>query len=398
MYDAIVVGARCAGSSAAMLLARRGYRVLLVDKVTQPTDTVSTHYLQQYGLAKLEQWGLLDTLVATGVTPMTRMTVSYRDYLIDGFADPFEGIEATYAPRRTVLDPILLDAAKAAGAEVREGYTVRELIVEDGRVVGVRGSRGAESPTEERARVVIGADGSQSFVGKAVGAEIYQRIPAASFIYYTYFSGLETHFHSRIGVDQQVGVWPTSDGLTLMAVMKPLDRWNEFRTDVEANFLQIVKDIVPDIAEQVADTGERQEKFTGIRYPDNFYRRSHGPGWALVGDAGYHKDPITGQGISDALVYAELLADRVEQGLSGQRPLDEALADYAAARDERTGSAFQFAATIGELRLPPHLDAIFKVLSVHETYAKDFFNVISGAMTGEQFFHPDNVAKMLGSA
>ncbi|WP_018685828.1 NAD(P)/FAD-dependent oxidoreductase [Actinokineospora enzanensis] len=397
MYDAIVVGARCAGSPVAMLLARRGYRVLLVDKVTQPTDTVSTHYLQQYGLAALQRWGLLDALVATGVPAITRMTVSYLDNRIDGFADPLDGVAATYAPRRTVLDPILLDAAKAAGVEVREGYTVRELVTEDGRVVGIRGGRGAEAPTEERARIVIGADGSQSFVAKAVGAEIYKTIPAASFVYYSYWTGLDTHFHSRIGVDQQVGVWPTNGGRTLMAIMKPLDRWAEFRTDVEANFLQVVKDVVPDIAEQVADSGERQERFTGIRYPDNYYRRSHGPGWALLGDAGYHKDPITGQGISDALVHAELLADHVEQGLAGQRPLDEAVAEYAAVRDERTGSAFEFAATIGELRLPAHLAAIFQVLAVNETYAKDFYNVIAGAMRGEDFFHPDNVAKMLGS-
>ncbi|PPK64905.1 NAD(P)/FAD-dependent oxidoreductase [Actinokineospora auranticolor] len=398
MYDAIVVGARCAGSPVAMLLARRGYRVLLVDRATQPADTVSTHYLQQYGLAKLKQWGLLDTLVAADVTPITRMVISYRENVIAGFADPYEGIEATYAPRRTLLDPILLDGARAAGVEVREGYTVRELLFEGDRVVGVKGSTGGGEPTEERARIVIGADGSQSFVGKAVGAEIYRTIPAASFVYYSYWSGLKTDFHSRIGVDQQVGVWPTSGGRTLLAIMKPLDRWDEFRTDVEANFLQVVKDIVPDIAEQVADAGQREERFTGMRYPDNFYRRSHGPGWALVGDAGYHKDPITGQGISDAFVHAELLADQVELGLSGQRPLDEAVADYVAARDERTASAFQFAATVGELALPAQLEVIFGALAAHPDNAKAFFNLIAGATTGEQFFHPDHVATMLGRA
>ncbi|MEV0621420.1 NAD(P)/FAD-dependent oxidoreductase [Nonomuraea sp. NPDC050404] len=392
MYDAIVVGARCAGSPVAMLLARGGHRVLVVDRATQPSDTVSTHYVQQYGLAKLKEWGLLDTLAATGVTPIRRMTISYRDALIDGFADPLDGIDFTYAPRRTVLDPILLDAAQGAGAEVRQGWTARELIVEDGAVVGVRGGDG----TEERARIVIGADGSQSFVAKAAGAEIYESIPAASFVYYSYWTGLDTHFHSRIGVDQQVGVWPVGGGQTLVAIMKPTGRWEEFRTDAEANFHQVVKDIVPEIAEQIADGGERVERLHGMRYPDNFYRQSYGPGWALVGDAGYHKDPITGQGISDAFVHAGLLAEAVSQALEGERPMEQALAEYQRVRDERSASAYRFAATIGALRLPPQLEAIFHALARNPEHARDFFNVIAGAMTGEQFFAPDNVARMIG--
>lgn len=398
MYDAIVVGARCAGSPVAMLLARRGHRVLLVDKVTQPSDTVSTHYVQQYGLRKLDEWGLLGRLAATGVPAIRRMTISYRDAVIDGFADPLDGIDLTYAPRRTVLDPILLEGARAAGVAVRDGFTVRDLIVEDGRVVGIRGGHGAGEPAEYRAKIVIGADGSQSFVARSVGAEIYRSVPAGSFVYYSYWTGLRTHFHSRIGVEQQVGVWPTNDEQTLVAIMKPIERWAEFRADPEASFLQVVKDVVPEFAEELLDAGERVARLTGIRYPDNFYRRSHGPGWALVGDAGYHKDPITGQGISDAFVHAELLADRIAEGLAGDRDLDEAVGDYERARDAATASAFQFAATIGELTLPPQLDAVFTAMSHNDEYAKDFFNVIAGALPGEEFFAPDNVARMVTGA
>ncbi|GAA5069215.1 2-polyprenyl-6-methoxyphenol hydroxylase-like FAD-dependent oxidoreductase [Thermocatellispora tengchongensis] len=376
-----------------MLLARRGYRVLLVDKAVQPSDTVSTHYIQQYGLVRMKEWGLLDALTATDTPAIRRMTISYRDNRIDGFADPMDGIDATYAPRRTVLDPILLDGARAAGVEVREGCTVCELIMEDGRVAGVRTADGGE----ERAKIVIGADGSGSLVAREAGAEIYQSIPAASFVYYSYWTGLDTHFHSRIGVGRQVGVWPTSHGQTLIAIMKPIDRWEEFRGDVEGNFLQVVKDIVPDIAEEVASSGERVERFIGMRYPDNYYRRSYGPGWALVGDAGYHKDPITGQGISDAFVHAEILAERIAEGLSGARPMDEALAAYQAERDERTASAYRFAATIGALVLPPELEKVFTALSRNEEFARDFYNLIAGAITGEQFFAPDNMARMIGS-
>lgn len=144
--------------------------------------------------------------------------------------------------------------------------------------------------------------------------------------------------------------------------------------------------------------GPRRARFHGIRYADNYYRQSYGPGWALVGDAGTHKDPITGQGMGDAFVYGELLAQRVSEGLTGARPMEEALADYQRERDERTASAFRFAATVGALTLPPELEAVFHALSRNPEHARDFFNLIAGAITGEQFFAPDNVARTLGRA
>ncbi|MQY27425.1 NAD(P)/FAD-dependent oxidoreductase [Nocardia aurantia] len=396
MYDAIVVGARCAGSPVGMLLARRGHRVLVVDRATFPSDTVSTHYIQQRGLARLSAWGLLDKLVATGAPAIKHMTVSYKDIVIAGFADAIGGIDATYAPRRTVLDPILVEGARAAGAEVREGYTVHELIFEDGRVAGIRGSEAGGEIREERARIVIGADGTNSFVANAVEAEFYTRVPAECFVYYTYYSGLRTDFHSRIGDQQQIGIWPTHDDLTLVAVMRKLDAYQDFRADVEGNFVNIARDIVPEFAEELTTHGKRESRFQPMRYPDNYYRQSHGDGWALVGDAGYHKDPLTGLGISDAFEYAELLADRVHEGLSG-RPMDEALAEYQRIRDEKSHSGFEFTTSISKLELTPQLLAVFQALGSNADAAKDFFAMIGGGMTGEEFFAPERIAKLLGA-
>jgi 2-polyprenyl-6-methoxyphenol hydroxylase-like FAD-dependent oxidoreductase len=396
-YDAIVVGARCAGSPVAMLLARAGHRVLVVDRTALPADTVSTHYLQQYGLARLQSWGLLDEVLATGVTPITRMTISYDDAVISGFADPIDGITATLAPRRTALDPVLLGAAEKAGAEVRLGVTLRDLIVEDGVVRGVRLQTADGELVEERARIVVGADGARSRVAEAVGAGSYDVVEPACFIYYSYWTGIpDTGFHSRIGLNQQqVGLWPTNDGRTLVAVMRTRDRYADFRRDVDANFTEVLEQVVPDLAEQVA-AGEQVERMTGIRYPDNFYRESAGPGWALVGDAGYHKDPFTGKGISDAFTHAELLADKIAEGLAG-RPMGEALAEYTAERDAGTKGAYAFTTQISDLDLSPELQALFRAVSGNEPATRQFLSMVGGGISGEEFFAPANVGKIMGA-
>src|SRR5689334_12703311 len=158
-YDAIVVGARCAGSPTAMLLARRGYRVLLVDRATFPSDTLSTHAIHAPGVAALQRWGLLDSMTATGCPPLAIYRVDFGPFTVEGTPPPVEGISAGYAPRRYLLDTILVEAAAAAKVEVRERFSVHELLVEDGAVVGIRGSEHGGREVVERARIVIGADG-----------------------------------------------------------------------------------------------------------------------------------------------------------------------------------------------------------------------------------------------
>ena len=189
-YDAIVVGARCAGAPTAMLLARKGYRVLVVDRASFPSDTLSTHMIHAPGIAALHRWGLLDEVTATGCPPVETYSFDFGPFTIAGTPRPSDGISTGYAPRRTVLDKILVDAADHAGAEVREGFTVEDVVVEDGSVVGIRGHGEGGETVFERARVVIGADGRNSHVAKAVRPEQYNDKPMLQWSYYTYWSGL----------------------------------------------------------------------------------------------------------------------------------------------------------------------------------------------------------------
>ena len=295
-YDAIVVGARCAGSPTAMLLARAGYRVLLVDRAEFPSDTLSTHVIHVPGVAALNRWALLDRVVATGCPPMEGYSFDFGPVTISGTPRPRDGLTTGYAPRRTVLDKILVDAAAEAGAEVREHFNVDEILIEDGTVVGIRGHGYGGAPVVERARVVIGADGRNSHVAKAVGAEEYNEKPRLQWSYYTYWSGLPVNgFEIVARPGRGWGAVQTNDGLTMLVIGWPYAEANAFKADVEANYLKTLE-LAPEFAERVRDA-KREEPFSGGAVP-NFFRNPFGPGWALVGDAGYNKVPITAQGLA----------------------------------------------------------------------------------------------------
>ncbi|WP_308222571.1 NAD(P)/FAD-dependent oxidoreductase [Frankia sp. AgB32] len=396
MYDVIVVGARCAGSPLAMLLARAGRRVLLVDRATFPSDTVSTHFIQQTGLALLRDWGVLAAAVGDA-TPIRYMTLSFKDIRISGFSDPIDGIDAVYAPRRTVLDAALVEAAQSAGAEVRQGYSVEELVFDDeGRVVGIRGRSAAGTVSEERARVVVGADGANSTIARLAGATTYNHVPASCFIYYSYFAGLPwSSFHHRTGHDeQQMGAWPTNDGLHLVAVMRKRPRFRAFRAADEANFQEVVDQVTPDLGDDLRQA-ERVAPLQPMLYPDNYYRQASGPGWALVGDAGYYKDPYTGNGIADAFRHAGMLSSALLSGLdTDDQVLDTALRAYGAHRDEETAETYNFTCTISELDLPSDIYDAFDASSRHERYRTEFFRLLAGATPGHEFFAPERLERM----
>ncbi|MFB8280142.1 NAD(P)/FAD-dependent oxidoreductase [Nocardia colli] len=396
MYDVIVVGTRVAGSPLAMLLARKGYRVLAVDRATFPSDTPSTHYIHQAGLGLLQQWGLLDQVVAAGTPAIRHLNFSYTDIVIKGFADvSADGIDAVYCPRRTVLDKILVDAAGNAGVEVIHGFTVNELIFDGDTVAGIRGQVGEGAEQEFRAKLVIGADGSNSTVAKAVGAEVYEGSPAACFIYYSYYDGLDWGMQHRTGFgEQQFASWPTNDGLALVAVMRKRDRFRDFRTDPDAGVQEIVSQIDPELGVSLQDSGKRVEQFRPMLYPDNYRRRSFGPGWALVGDAGYHKDPFTGWGITDAFKYAQLLSDLVHEGLSGARPMAEALAEYERERDLQSASTYELTESISGLSLSPYYDSVFRATSYDAEYTKGFFGLIAGIYSPEKYFGEQELADL----
>lgn len=395
MYDVIVVGARCAGSPLAMLLARGGRRVLLVDRATFPSDTVSTHFIQQTGLALLRDWGVLEAAMGNA-TPIRYMTLTFNGLRISGFSDPIDGIDAVYAPRRTVMDAALVDAAQQAGVEVRQGYTVEELVFDDeGRVVGIRGRSASGAVSEERARVVVGADGANSTVARLAGATTYQHVPATCFIYYSYFTGLPWNsFHHRTNDDQQMGAWPTNDGQYLVAVMRKRTRFRDFRAAAEASFQEVVDQVTPDLGADLRQA-EQVAPLQPMLYPDNYYRQASGPGWALVGDAGYHKDPYTGNGIADAFRHTGMLAAALLSGLdAGDEVLDAALHGYGRHRDEESAATYKFTCTISELDLPQNIYDVFSASSRDERYRKDFFRMMAGAMPSHEFFAPERIERL----
>jgi len=263
-YDAIVVGARCAGAPTAMVLARRGWRVLLVDRATFPSDTVSTHLLHAPAIAALHRWGLLHRVVATGCPPINTYSFDFGPITISGTPRPVDGINTAYAPRRTVLDKILVDAAAEAGAEVREGFTVDEILIEDGAVVGIRGRDPHGAAACERARVVIGADGRNSHLARAVRAEEYNTKPILQWSYYTYWSGLPIDgMETVIRPNRGWGAFPTNDDLTLIVMGWPYAEASAYKSDVEANYLKTFE-LAPEFAARVREAKREARSPAGL--------------------------------------------------------------------------------------------------------------------------------------
>ncbi len=401
MYDVIIVGARVAGASTAMLLARRGLKVLLADRATFPSDTLSTHQVQVPGVARLARWGVLDAVLAGG-TPVTRgIRFDQGDAVITGRFPAYQGVEVMCSPRRTLLDRVLVDAARAAGAEVRENFTVEELLG-DGQVTGIRGREKGAPPVSEQARLVIGADGKHSLVAKTVSARAYRTRPAQSMAFYTYWDGVPARGDTPAGTGEiygrpgfAIGAWPTNDGLLMTYLAWPIARFEDFRRDVEGNFLRTLDAV--GLGERIR-AGRRAERFRGTPDLPSYLRQPYGPGWALVGDAGLLLDPITGQGIGHAFRDAELLADAVADGLGGIRPLAGALGRYHRARDRAARPMYDFTARLAAVRPPsPAEMTLFRALARRQEDADAFAGVLTGAVPLRQFMSPRTMIRLVGA-
>jgi flavin-dependent dehydrogenase len=338
-YDAVIAGARCAGASTAMLLARRGLRVLVVDPVPRGRDTLSTHALMRGAVLQLHRWGLLDAVRASGATPIRSTTFHYGAEKIEVPIKPRDGVDALFGPRRTVLDPILEDAAREAGAEVAHGQALVDLLRDaDGRVRGARIEGPDRQPLDVTADLVIGADGIRSRVARILGLEPYYQASHTSCAIYAYWEGVPlegNHWFFEPGVS--IGTIPTNDGAACVFASIPQRRFAERgKTGLEALHLEALRAVHPDLADLVAATPPvgKMRAFAGT---PGFLRPATGPGWALVGDAGYFRDPITAHGISDALREAELLALAIAgDGSAGVgTDAEAALAAYGPARDAR---------------------------------------------------------------
>jgi 2-polyprenyl-6-methoxyphenol hydroxylase-like FAD-dependent oxidoreductase len=399
MHDVIIVGARCAGSSTALLLARRGFRVLLVDRATFPSDTISTHILWPHGAEILARWGLLDTLAATGAPPICgRMTFDVGPFALRGtIPDANDGMGG-FCPRRTVLDSLLVNAAAECGVEVRESFTVDQLLTRDDTVVGIRGHGKGSPPVEERARVIIGADGVSSFVARAVQAPEYDTRSVTACCYYSYFSGVAQEDIELYVRDQcAFGGAPTNDGLHLVMVNWPARDFPSVRADVDGHVWRTLQ-AAPDFAARVRE-GHREEKWYGTAGVPGYFRKPYGKGWVLAGDASYNRDPITAQGISDAFIDAEMLTEALSAVMSGNGTFEELLAAHESARNERVRPMYEFTAQLAALEPPPpEMQALFGALRGNPDATNAFLSAITGAIPLTDFLSHENVARIMGAA
>jgi len=336
-YDVVVVGARVAGASTAMLLARRGLRVLAVEQSRYGSDTLSTHALMRGGVLQLHRWGVLPRIEAAGTPRIASTSFHYGDEEVALAIKPRFGVEGLYAPRRRLLDASLVDAAKKAGAEVVHGARVVDVMrADDGRVVGVVVEEPGVGSVPIGAGLVIGADGYRSKVAGLVGAAPYRLGRNASTFLYGYWSGLALegfHWYYRPGV--AAGAIPTNGGEVCVFAGAPEARfWDEIRSDLEGGYHRLVRAAAPELAEALSH-GKGSSPVRGFPGEPGSLRQSVGPGWALVGDAGYFRDPVTAHGITDALRDAEILARAVERGT------ERALSEYQSLRDDLALGLFE---------------------------------------------------------
>lgn len=398
MYDVIVIGARCAGASTAMLLGRRGYRVLLIDKSRVGQNIPQGHFIHRLGPQRLEKWGVLDQVVATGCPLVSNVTQSIRGVALHGTDLIVDGVPFGFGPRRGALDQILVENAVNAGVEIRDQFVADDFLFDEDRMVGFIGRdlrTGRRS--KDLATIVIGADGRHSKLAQSVNAPTYDAVPSVSCYYFSYWMDVSINeLEMHIGSDFAIFAFPTHDNLLALFVGWPIERFHEVRTDLETHFMAII-DQVPSLAERVRG-GERVEKFYGTADLPNFFRKPFGNGWALVGDAGHHKDPFMALGIADALRDAELIAQAIEEGLNGIRPFDEALAIYEQQRNAAAGPLYY--ENLSRARFippPPEARQLRQALAERgdQESINEFFKAAMGLIPPETFFNPENLSRLM---
>jgi menaquinone-9 beta-reductase len=360
-FDAVVVGARCAGAATAMLLARAGARVLLMDRGAYGADTLSTHALMRGAVLQLHRWGVLPAIVAAGTPPVHSTTFSYPGHDVTVQIEPRYEVSSLYAPRRALLDRVLVDAAAACGVEVRYGVRADDVVRDsDGRVRGIIVSDGR---TRDRidANLIIGADGLHSTIAERVGAVRVVEGRHAVGTLYSYWEGLAIDgYYWRFHTTASLAAIPTNDGATLVSVSVPSIRFrDEVRGDKSAAYRRLVRQ-ASSLFDARLNGARMTEPIRGFPGYPGFIKRSIGPGWALVGDAGYFKDPLTAHGITDALRDAELLARAAVRGT------DDAFADYEKTRHDLSRRLFEVTDEIASLEWTEE-----RVQSLHRAFSSE---------------------------
>ena len=401
--DVVVVGARCAGSAAATAFARAGRKVVALDRVAFPADTISTHLIWPGGVAEIAALGALERVEALGAPPMPTAFAAGSGLEISGGYTAVDGIDYALCVRRPGLDAALVETARAAGAEVREGVRVTDLVWEGERVAGVRYRDGDDREHELRAALVVGADGRRSTVARLVGAESPYRVkPSGRACFYSYWEDAAAGNWRSIAAQWRVGrelgtAFPCDDGLVLVLLQPPAERADEFRSDLEGAYRATIE-AMPGLAARLggARLAQKVRSATGI---ESYFRRSSGPGWALAGDAGHFKDPVTAQGIRDALRYGRLLGEAAAPVLGEPAALDAHLRAWERERERDCLAIYQWTNGLaaGEAMSPLEVE-LYRLASGDPELARGLLDVFSRVRSPSAYLRPSLVARLMVSA
>jgi menaquinone-9 beta-reductase len=389
-FDVVIVGARCAGSPLAAMLARDGMSVCLLDRARFPSETPSTHVIQPCGVAALDRLGVLDDVLAAGAIPIDRFTLVNDDVRIDETIDRHMFDQPALCVRRVTLDALLVNAADAAGAEVRTSSRVTGLMVDDGRVVGVETEEGPI-----RAELVVGADGRHSTIAECVGAVEYHVAPPGRMVAWAYFEDVSDREGwlrlGRLG-DVAFLASPTDSDLYMAGVAIDFANQSEFHADRSANYDAAIRKW-PELADLLAGA-RRVGPIRVVTKWHGYFRQAAGPGWVLAGDAGHFKDFTPAQGISDAFRQAERLADALRDGFGATASIDDALREWWRWRDEDSYEMYWFASDMGEPGVSsPLVTSIMRDISADAESTDLLLRVLNHDVRPSQLFTTPRLAR-----
>lgn len=395
--DVVVVGSRCAGSAAAITFARHGRRVIALDSAGFPSDTLSTHLFFTHHWVELDRLGARDRVMALGAPLHTRAGLGAPGIEVIGPSSSVNGLAAGACVRRPGLDLALVQTAREAGAEVREHVRVTDLVRDRrDRVVGVRFRRQDGGTGTIEAKLVVGADGRRSTVAKLVGAPMHHCWPNQRLMAYAYYRDVHQDLRDlamqwRDG-DDLVTVFPCDGGQLVALLMPPVWRADEFRADATAAFDAAVQRVVPFGARLQGCTRAGRVRVS-YSHP-SYFRHSHGPGWALAGDAGHFKDPVTAQGIRDALRFGRLLAEAAAPVLADPARLDAALAGWESDRDEQCLPMYQWANQLGRHdAMSPIEQVAYRWFAARPDGPTEILDVFNRVRSPQQVFAPTRVVR-----
>ena len=400
--DAVVVGSRCAGSATAIALARAGRRVVALDRASFPADTISTHLLWPGGVAELQALGALERVREIGAPPLPQALAGAGDITVRGTYTSVDGIDYALCVRRPRLDAALVATARAAGAEVRERARVTGLVTDAGRVTGVRWRDGDGDEHDLRAPLVVGADGRRSTVARLVGADRPHRARASGrACFYGYWEDGRPDWRAtaaqwREGAELGTA-FPCDDNLLLVLLQPPLERVAEFRADLAGAYERTAA-AIPGLDARLAGC-RLTTKVRAATDIESYFRRSSGPGWALAGDAGHFKDPVTAQGIRDALRYGRALGEAAAPVLDDPQRLDAAVAHWERQRDRDCLEVYQWTNIVARGEPMSALETeLYRMAAADPAVARELLDVFSRSRRPSGVFSAGRTLRLTGRA